>query len=42
MAKWIDAHPEKLKMPRSEFDELLNKAKQPRTGRNAVTPDAEP
>lgn len=27
-AKWIDAHPEKLKMPRSEFDALLSKAKQ--------------
>jgi 4-hydroxy-4-methyl-2-oxoglutarate aldolase len=26
--KWIDAHPEKLKMPRSEFDALLDKAKQ--------------
>lgn len=26
-AKWIDAHPEKLKMSRSEFDELLAKAK---------------
>ena len=31
-AKWIDAHPEKLKMPRSEFDALLDKAKQPKTG----------
>jgi 4-hydroxy-4-methyl-2-oxoglutarate aldolase len=27
-AKWIDAHPEKLKMPRSEFDTLLAQAKQ--------------
>ena len=27
-AKWIDAHPEKLKMEHSEFDELLAKAKQ--------------
>lgn len=26
-AKWIDAHPEKLTMPRSEFDDLLAKAK---------------
>jgi regulator of RNase E activity RraA len=26
-AKWIDAHPDKLKMPRSEFDTLLAKAK---------------
>jgi regulator of RNase E activity RraA len=32
-AKWIDAHPEKLKMPRSEFDALLDKAKQPRPAR---------
>jgi 4-hydroxy-4-methyl-2-oxoglutarate aldolase len=41
-AKWIDAHPDKLKMPHSEFDELLEKAKHPKTGRNAATPDAEP
>ena len=41
-AKWIDAHPDKLKMPRSEFDELLEKAKNPKTGRNAATPDVEP
>jgi 4-hydroxy-4-methyl-2-oxoglutarate aldolase len=27
-AKWIDAHPDRLKMPRSEFNELLAKAKQ--------------
>ncbi len=27
-AKWIDAHPEKLKMSRSEFDALLAKAKE--------------
>src|SRR6185437_15274026 len=26
-AKWIDAHPDKLKMPRSEFDALLAKAR---------------
>lgn len=32
-AKWIDAHPEKLKMPRSEFDALLAKARQPRPER---------
>jgi len=25
--KWIDAHPDKLKMPRSEFDALLAKAR---------------
>jgi 4-hydroxy-4-methyl-2-oxoglutarate aldolase len=29
-AKWIDAHPEKLKMARSEFDALLEKAKERR------------
>jgi regulator of RNase E activity RraA len=28
LAKWIDAHPEKLKMPRSEFDAILAKRKQ--------------
>jgi 4-hydroxy-4-methyl-2-oxoglutarate aldolase len=27
LAKWIDAHPEKLKMPRSEFDAILAKKK---------------
>jgi len=27
-AKWIDAHPDKLKMERSEFNDLLTKAKQ--------------
>jgi 4-hydroxy-4-methyl-2-oxoglutarate aldolase len=27
MAKWIDAHPEKLKMPRAEFNALLAKKK---------------
>jgi regulator of RNase E activity RraA len=26
-AKWIDAHPDKLKMPRSEFDAMLAKAR---------------
>ena len=25
LAKWIDAHPEKLKMPRTEFDAILEK-----------------
>jgi 4-hydroxy-4-methyl-2-oxoglutarate aldolase len=29
-AKWVDAHPEMLKMPRAEFDALLTKATQPR------------
>jgi 4-hydroxy-4-methyl-2-oxoglutarate aldolase len=32
-AKWIDAHPEKLKMPRSEFEALLDKAKHPKAER---------
>jgi 4-hydroxy-4-methyl-2-oxoglutarate aldolase len=41
-AKWIDAHPEKLKMERSEFNDLLEKAKQPRTEHKAPAPDAEP
>jgi regulator of RNase E activity RraA len=27
LAKWIDAHPEKLKMPRTEFNALLEKKK---------------
>ena len=27
LAKWIDTHPEKLKMPRAEFNELLEKKK---------------
>jgi hypothetical protein len=27
LAKWIDAHPEKLKMPGSEFGALLAKAR---------------
>jgi 4-hydroxy-4-methyl-2-oxoglutarate aldolase len=30
LAKYIDAHPEKLKMPRSEFDQLLKDAMNPR------------
>jgi hypothetical protein len=25
LSKWIDAHPEKLKMPRAEFNALLEK-----------------
>lgn len=32
-AKWIDQHPEKLKMSRAEFDSLLTKAQTPRQGR---------
>lgn len=34
-AKWIDQHPEKLKMSRAEFDSLLTKAQAPRQGRGA-------
>ena len=30
-AKWIESHPEKLKMQKSEFDDLLAKAKAPRS-----------
>jgi regulator of RNase E activity RraA len=33
LAKWIDAHPEMLKMPRSEFDQLLADALKPRQPR---------
>ncbi len=29
-AKWIDAHPEKLKMARAEFDEILAQVQRPR------------
>lgn len=32
-SKWIDQHPEKLKMSRAEFDSLLAKAQAPRQGR---------
>jgi len=33
LAKWIDAHPDKLKMTRAEFNELLTQAQTPRGGR---------
>jgi regulator of RNase E activity RraA len=36
--KWIDAHPEKLKMSRSEFDKLMNEATQPRPRRRRAEP----
>ena len=40
LAKWIDAHPEMLKMPRSEFDQLLADALKPRQPRPpAGTPE---
>ncbi len=29
-AKWVDAHPEKLKMTRAQFDELMTEAQRPR------------
>jgi 4-hydroxy-4-methyl-2-oxoglutarate aldolase len=32
-SKWVDAHPEMLKMPRSEFDQLLADALKPRQPR---------
>jgi 4-hydroxy-4-methyl-2-oxoglutarate aldolase len=40
LAKWIDEHPEKLKMSRTEFNEILEKRKQPRRPRPAPTSDA--
>ena len=41
-AKWMDAHPELLKMPRSEFDALLAKAKAPRQAHRAVSAEPGP
>lgn len=35
--KWIDAHPEKLKMPRSEFDSLLAESTRPEPAHKGVT-----
>src|SRR3984885_3230368 len=35
LTKWIDAHPEKLKMSRVEFNALIEKRKQPRPSRSA-------
>src|ERR1700726_1188542 len=35
LGKYIDAHPEKLKMPRSEFDQLLSNASKPPKPRSA-------
>jgi 4-hydroxy-4-methyl-2-oxoglutarate aldolase len=32
LGKWVDAHPDKLKMTRAEFDALLKEAQTPRTG----------
>ncbi len=40
LGKWVDAHPEMLKMPRSEFDQLLADALKPRQPRPpAGTPE---
>ena len=33
LSKWVDAHPEMLKMPRSEFDQMLADALKPRQQR---------
>jgi len=33
-SKWVDAHPDVLKMPRNEFDTLLNQATHPRPARH--------
>jgi 4-hydroxy-4-methyl-2-oxoglutarate aldolase len=41
-AKWIDAHPDKLKMPRAEFDALLAKATQPRPAHDGQPASQEP
>ncbi len=40
--KWIDAHPEKLKMPRTEFDALLAEATHPRPARAHHSAPSEP
>lgn len=36
--KWIDANPDKLKMPRTEFDEMLAEATRPRPARRHAQP----
>jgi regulator of RNase E activity RraA len=36
--KWIDANPDKLKMPRAEFDEMLAEATRPRPARHHAQP----
>jgi 4-hydroxy-4-methyl-2-oxoglutarate aldolase len=41
-AKWIDAHPEMLKMPRAEFDAMVANAKQPRSSRSGSSRAASP
>jgi 4-hydroxy-4-methyl-2-oxoglutarate aldolase len=41
-SKWIDQHPEKLKMSRSEFDALLANATKPHTSRTSAVAPTEP
>lgn len=38
LAKWIDAHPDKLKMPRSEFNDILAQRSKPRPRHPAAPP----
>src|SRR5947209_8304358 len=42
MTKWIDAHPEKLKMPRAELDALVAKSTRPRPARGTSSSTPEP
>ena len=42
LSKYIDAHPEKLKMPRSEFDKLLSDASKPQHPRTPPPGAPEP
>jgi 4-hydroxy-4-methyl-2-oxoglutarate aldolase len=42
LAKWIDAHPEMLKMPRAEFDALIERASRPRPRRSPAATEEEP
>ncbi len=37
-AKWIDAHPDKLKMTRAQFDDLMKQAQTPRPARGRGAP----
>ena len=41
LTKWIDAHPEKLKMSRADFDEMVKRAQAPRPPRNRRGPGVE-
>jgi 4-hydroxy-4-methyl-2-oxoglutarate aldolase len=42
LSKWVDAHPEVLKMPRSEFDQMLADALKPRQPRTPPAGAPEP